>query len=447
MIEKIKKSLLNSNIYIKLRSKIIKNKENVIIKDIENDGIEIVYDPDTDESFKSKKKMKRWKKVILVIGTTIFSLVVLLAVIFVGLRISGKNSIYSKSETKKPDLSKVVNKDEDIEELIIDQDDLGNITIINKDSVNDSNSNSDSADSINKESGLNFEGVDDESGYDVIYNGVKYKYNKDVMTFLFLGIDKFETVTKAKDCISGGQSDALFLLVMNPHTMVMDIIAIHRNTIAEVWIYDEKDNSRGSGYTQICLQHAYGDGMKISNDRTMKAVSNMLYDLPIHGCTSINMGAIPELNDAIGGIKLNSLYTFESEGYKFVEGESVTLKGMSAYAYVHFRDIYRKNTAAERLNRQKQYINVYVKKAIEEVKKDIGKVVDVYDVIKKYVVTDFSLDEMTYLASEAVSYKFGGIYSLEGETIQKEGYKYERFYLDGKSVEKLIIDKFYEKAE
>ncbi len=444
----------------KMKSETINDTEKIIIEDIinqdienqdvENEGIEIVYDPATDDSLKPKKKMKKWKKAILIVVSTILSLVALLAIVFVGLRISGKSSIYSKAENEKPDLSKVVEKDKDGEEVHVD--DQGNITIINKDSddelnSNNSNNSSHGISSNSNNSEFSFEGVDSESSYDVIYKGDKYKYNQDIMTFLFLGIDNDNPVSKAPDSMSGGQSDALFLLVMNPHTMVMDIIAIHRNTIAKVWIYDVQGNFDKAGYTQICLQHAYGDGMKLSNDRTVSAVSNMLYDLPIHGCTSINMGAVPELNDAIGGVKLKSLETFNVGGYQFVEGESVTLKGDRAYAYIRYRDLYRKNTAAERLNRQKQYINVFVNKAIEEVKKDLGKVVDVYNVIKKYVVTDFSLDEMTYLASEAISYKFGGIYSFEGEVIEEEGFTYERYYLDEKAVAKLVIDKFYEKVE
>ena len=49
------------------------------------------------------------------------------------------------------------------------------------------------------------------------YNGQIYAYNEDIMTFLVMGIDNDDVVKKAKDGLSGGQADAMFLAVMNPH--------------------------------------------------------------------------------------------------------------------------------------------------------------------------------------------------------------------------------------
>ena len=63
---------------------------------------------------------------------------------------------------------------------------------------------------------------------DVRYNGKVYRYNMDLKTYLFMGIDRSGKVTEAEDSISGGQSDAMFLLVVDTANEKVSIISIHR---------------------------------------------------------------------------------------------------------------------------------------------------------------------------------------------------------------------------
>lgn len=46
----------------------------------------------------------------------------------------------------------------------------------------------------------------------ITYNEKKYVYNTSIETYLLMGIDNDEPVSTAKDSVSGGQSDAIFLL-------------------------------------------------------------------------------------------------------------------------------------------------------------------------------------------------------------------------------------------
>lgn len=412
------------------------------------------------------KKKGTWKVVLISIPCIIIQLLAIIVSLFWGLRISGEKSLYDKVDKEKPQL--VVDKEEEtVGELIIDLDGgIGDVTVddtINSDengggdsAGNNSQGGNDNTNNGNTENPVErptekptekptYVIPSDSDEYDVLYNGEKYVYNDDVISLLFLGIDTPSEVKPAEDSVSGGQSDAIYLMVLNPDTKIMDIIAIHRDSIAIIDVYNPDGTHNVSGYAQICLQHAYGDGMELSNERAKKAVSRMLYNLPIHSVTSINMGAIADLNDAVGGVTLDVLHDIDAYGYKFTKGDRVTLKGMEAYAYLRFRDLYRHYTAAERLERQKQYINLFIEKAISELKKDVGKVIDIYDIVKKYVVTDLELNEMTYLASEIIGYDFGGIYTLKGEVNTK--WKYERYYLDEAALYEMIIDKFYEKVD
>ena len=167
-----------------------------------------------------------------------------------------------------------------------------------------------------------------------------------------MGIDSLKPVAEAKDGISGGQADGLFLLVMNPDLKEFSIIAINRNTVTDIDVYDEAGNFVGTGKAQICLQHGYGDGLQQSCERQEKAVRNLFYNLPIHGYAAINMGAIATLTDAVGGVTVPKM-TFENGTVNY--GDMQTLNGREAYLYVRRRDREVFDSASFRL----QSLNIY----------------------------------------------------------------------------------------
>ena len=65
----------------------------------------------------------------------------------------------------------------------------------------------------------------------------------------------------------------MFLAVMNPHDKSVSIIAVNRNAMALVDVYDEDGVYMGQYTKQITLQHGYGDGMELSCERSVAAVS------------------------------------------------------------------------------------------------------------------------------------------------------------------------------
>lgn len=287
-------------------------------------------------------------------------------------------------------------------------------------------------------------GEEDWQVGDVRYEGIHYRYNQDILTFLFLGIDKMGEVQAAADGIDGGQSDAVFLLVLNPHKKEATVIGIPRDTMAEIELYSRSGSLIGTDIAQICLQHGYGDGAAVSCERSQAAVSRLFYGLPIHGYCAINMGAIPLLNDAIGGIRLQALETMDFKNFHVKEGEELYLEGMDAYYYLHNRDITSFNSAGRRLQRQKQYLTEFGAAAIAAMKADITLPVSLYGTLSKYMVTDISVDEVGYLATQVAGYSLGEIRTLEGETVMGE--EYEEFYPDEEALYRLILEVFYEEV-
>lgn len=282
----------------------------------------------------------------------------------------------------------------------------------------------------------------------VRYNGQIYDYNDEITTYLVMGIDKMTKVKPAKNWILGGQSDAMFLVVMNGQTKTMELIPINRDTICDVDMYETDGSFIATLPAQITLQHGYGDGMEISCERTVNTVSRLFYNIPIHGYVAVNMGAIPAINDVVGGVEVTVphdmlWYIDKKEEETLKAGTTLTLMGMDAFHYIHDRDITVFNSAGMRLERQKQYLNAYSKKMIAACKEDITIPVQLYKTLSEYMVTDVTIDEVAMLAISAMQYEFSGenIHTLAGETIPGE--RFEEFHLDQEAFYETILDIFY----
>ena len=246
---------------------------------------------------------------------------------------------------------------------------------------------------------------------------------------------------------NGGQADALFLVVADPHEKEIKIISINRNTMAMIDFYDENGVYKTTGLGQICVQHGFGNGVEESCEYQKKAVRSLFYDLPIHGYAAVNMSAISTINDAVGGVNVVVLDDVTAKDKTLVKGNAVHLMGESAFWYVKYRDIGIFGSADTRLERQKQYLKSFVAKTKEAVKKDPSVALTLYNDIRAQMVTDISADEVVYLASTLIDYRFeeGNLYSLKGETVKGE--KYEEFYADEDALYQMIIEVFYEEVE
>lgn len=291
----------------------------------------------------------------------------------------------------------------------------------------------------------------------ILHQGNVYELNEDIITILVMGIDD-ETYTEvggnswsadADNYYNGGQADALFLVLLNPHNKKVDVISVNRNAMTEIDVWDADGNYQGIFTKQICLQHGYGDGGKESCERQVKAVSRMFHNMEIDAYVALSMDAIPELNDAVGGVEVEVLddIIYPEYDMDLHQGDVVTLLGEKAYWYIRLRNENIFNSNELRLQRQKQYLAAFAAKAKNQAASDIRIATDLYQIAQKYMVTDIDLSSCVYLATEAAGYEFdmNHIYSLEGEVIQ--GNQFEEFYVDDDALQKLMINLFYESVE
>lgn len=282
-----------------------------------------------------------------------------------------------------------------------------------------------------------------ESENYISYNGQKYQHNDHIRTYLYMGIDKDGPVTEAEDSVSGGQSDAMFLIVVDSEKKTISVLSINRNTMTDVDVYDKDGNFVETRELQICLQHGFGDGMRTSCQRSVDAVSNLLYGEPVSGYIAMNMDAMPMMNDSVGGVTVEVLddLTSPSRNVSLHKGETVTLNGDEAYVYLRSRDINEFDSATERLNRQMQYIQAFVKQAKS---KNAATLVSAYDAITDYIVTNVDVPN---LVNKLTTYEFDDsrMYTIPGET--QMGEQYEEYHVDEDALYQLMLDIFYKPVE
>jgi len=281
----------------------------------------------------------------------------------------------------------------------------------------------------------------------ILVEGEVYEYNDDIMTFLCMGVDSRSGIEKEKTPGKAGQADAQLLVVVNPRNEEISVIAINRDTMTDIEIYDTAGMYLEEQKAQITLQYAYGDGREKSCKLMEQAVSKLFYGIPIHGYGALDMQSIATLNDAVGGVEVTVLEDMTKFKWDWTKGTQIHLNGEEALLYIARRDTGHLGSNIGRVERQKQYLTAYVKQLKNKIREDVTFPVTLLGQVQKHMVTSLTMQEITYLADTLLGYDFSmeNIISIPGES--KLGEKHEEFYIDDAALKQIVIDVFYDKVE
>ncbi len=285
---------------------------------------------------------------------------------------------------------------------------------------------------------FNDEGLSAEELYgdeaEVFYNGQGYIYNENLINILCIGVDK-TNITDKHD----RQADALYLLSLDTENNKLSIVAISRNTLTDIDIFDMNDEFLSTDKAQICLSYAYGKDDKHSSELTSKAVSRLLYDIPVNAYYTIFMDSVAQLVDAVGGVKVVIPEDMTAVSKNWQKGKTVTLNSSDALRFVQ----YREETNTPRFDRQKLFISSFFSSAKSAIAKDISLPIDMYKKLSKSTVTDIKASSVSYLAKELTKAEMK-LYNIDG----KVGFngKYETFTVDEKALYETVLNLFYIKT-
>lgn len=338
---------------------------------------------------RKKKKMKIWKKVLIGIGCSLLSLVLIVVGVFYALLYKGSKQLY--------DNDYIVTAPQGVE-------------------------------------------VQDSGKY-VIYNGNQYELNKNITSILFIGVDK-RNLDETGANGTGGQADVVVLAAVDTETGKVSLINVSRDTITDVARYSAGGSYVGMEEEQLCLAYAYGDGKKTSCENTVSSVERLFYNIPVKSYYSLDLDGIASVNDSIGGVDVTSPETIQN----FVAGESYHLEGDMAESFVRARDTAVLESNNSRIERQMVYVNAFMNKVIGQIKQDVSTPLDLFNAASPYSCTNLNASKVCYLAEEMVtgSGVSTQILSVPGEV--KMGEKYAEFYVNEDEFYELFLSVFYNKV-
>ncbi len=293
--------------------------------------------------------------------------------------------------------------------------------------------------------GFTDSGSDDDaaaSSKTVTFDGVDYFPRQDITVIMLMGIDERGPVKESTSYNNTGESDMVALAVFDEVEESYSVLVLNRDTMMDIPVLGIGGKPAGTIYGQLALSHTYGTGLEDSCENTVLAVSNFLSGLTVDYYVSMNMDAISILNDAVGGVTVNVKDDFSQVDSSIPMGE-VTLNGEQALAYVHTRKDVGNQMNISRMDRHKEYMENFVTAFNAKIKENSMFVLDVYDEVSPYIVSDCSVNSLSSILTKYSDYQLREIVTPEGENVMTE--QYIEFHVDEKALDKLIIDMFYTK--
>lgn len=263
--------------------------------------------------------------------------------------------------------------------------------------------------------------------------GQTYRRNTYVKAVLCIGVDRRGDMKERTVPGSGGQADGIFLAAWDTARNTIRFLAIPRDTITRITLTDLSGNVLGKDEQHIALAYGYGDGREQSCRYLSEAVSELLGGLKMDGYAAMNITAISMLNDLVGGVEVT------------VDGTQRVLMGEQAEAFVRYRNIGVPQSALERTERQKQYIEGFSLAFREKVGGSDSFVPDVMDQLSPYVITNLGKDQCLdmSLAFSSGENALGpqDLQTLPGTAVETD--LYDEYHPDREAAQEMVLNLFY----
>lgn len=274
----------------------------------------------------------------------------------------------------------------------------------------------------------------------VTVDGVDYFPRQDITVLMIMGIDERGEVKASESYTNTGENDMIALAVFDEQDKSYSVFTLNRDTMLDVYTLGVTGQPAGTIYAQLALAHTYGSGLEDSCENTVRTVSDFLSGLTVDYYLSMNMDAIAILNDAVGGVTVNVVDDFSEVDGTIPMGE-VTLNGEQALTFVQTRQGVSDQLNITRMERQEEYMESFVSAFNSRVKESDTFVLETYEKIAPYVVSDCSVNSMSAMLNRYADYTLREIVTPDGENVLTE--EYMEFYVDEVELEKLILSMFY----
>ena len=282
----------------------------------------------------------------------------------------------------------------------------------------------------------------------VEWKGVTYQEKPAVTIWLIAGIDKTDNAsnTATNTYRNGGQADFLLIGAIDHTSKEIHQLQIDRDTMTGVVTLGIFGNETGTRTMQICLAHSFGKTPQDNARYTVRAVQSLLEGIVIDGYYIISYSAIPEFNDALGGVTVHLEDDMTEVNPDWTVGSTVTLRGKEAEAFVRARQTVGSGTNQERMIRQKEYMQNAIAQMNRQISENPSFCNSFLQSLQSHATTNISI---TYLETElmkAYSYKILPVDYLEGEySIGEDGFM--EYHIQSDAAVEWVIQHLYTRMD
>lgn len=270
-------------------------------------------------------------------------------------------------------------------------------------------------------------------------DGLLYRQKPYVETYLFMGVDTSGKAEESESHFRSGQADVQMVLVVDHSAQSWQLLQLNRDSMVEVPVLSLWGNVVGWQTQQLALAHAFGDGLELSCENNVRAVSRLMWDQPIDGYYALNMDAVGLLNDFVGGVTVTVTDDFRAADASLKLGETLRLNGEQAVTFVRGRKTVADGTNINRMGRQKQYMASFIERcrAMDETEAE-----EALRMAEAYTVSDMSRVQMIRMLVRLRGYE-------QKEMLTVDGYNdlsgsFAEYYLDEKDLQGVLLSLFYE---
>ncbi len=282
-------------------------------------------------------------------------------------------------------------------------------------------------------------------------NGTTYEYDHIIESWLFIGTDGSGNEQGTGEDYHGTMADFLVLAVFDKTDRTYALLQLDRNTVADVNMMQPDGSTYASADMPLCIAHWYGGNPEQSCENTVDAVSRFLGKLEIDGYYCLGMEDIGTLNHAVGGVEVTVEDDFSESDPTLKIGETVLLNDEQAVSYVRGRMTVADGTNANRMKRQRQYMEGYLAKVKEKTKEHSSFINDLYHQLLDLAETTMTGRDLSRLAKRVDQGRNLGIFTFEGtyteEVAKADGLPHERFHADPESVEEVMKELYHLKPQ
>lgn len=201
-------------------------------------------------------------------------------------------------------------------------------------------------------------------------------------------------------------------------------------------------SANASANIQLCTAHWYGGDKKQSCENTVNTVSDMLGGLLIDGYYALSMDAMNKLNQAVGGVKMTFTEDLTELDPQMEKGATLTLTDEQAAKLMHARYEMTDDRNEKRMERQRLFLDSFLKQVREKQTKDSNFIINMYDSLHPYCTEDINMNALTKLINQMGSFTSKGIFTIDGEAKigQKlgDGLDHWEFYMDENSLDETM---------